>query len=327
MRSASTLVGSFLKKGDVVIFESTVFPGCTEEVCVPLLESMSGLEYGNDFICGYSPERINPGDRERTVSDICKIISASTSEGLDFLDWLYGKIITAGLHRAENIKVAEAAKIIENTQRDINIALMNELAVLFSKLDIDTHNVLRAAGTKWNFSPFKPGLVGGHCIGVDPYYLTHKAKLVGYMPQMILAGRRINEDMSRFVTAQLIKRLAQREEGVVAPHVLILGYTFKENCPDVRNTKVRDVIEHLRQYNCKVSVFDPHIEENILAELDGVTHLDSLVEGEFDAILVAVAHKEFSNFSGGYLRSLSSKKCVIYDLKNILPLEDVDMRL
>ena len=325
---ASETVGKALKQGDIVIYESTVYPGATEEVCVPVLESVSGLKFNQDFFCGYSPERINPGDKEHRLSTIKKVTSGSTPEVADAVDQLYKQIITAGTHKASSIKVAEAAKVIENTQRDVNIALMNELSLIFHRLGIDTLEVLRAAGTKWNFLPFRPGLVGGHCIGVDPYYLTHKAQEVGYHPEVILAGRRINDSMARHVADETVKLMLRKGLAVLGSKVLVLGLTFKENCPDVRNTKVVDIVKALRTYNTHVDVYDPWID---LAEAEEEYALKCLSEppanGEYAAIVLAVGHQQFIDLGAQGIKSYGQPNSVIYDVKSILPIGAVDGRL
>jgi UDP-N-acetyl-D-galactosamine dehydrogenase len=326
--SASKSVGSVLKPGDLVIFESTVYPGATEEVCVPELERASGLTFNRDFFCGYSPERINPGDKEHRLPSIRKVTSGSTPAVAEEVDALYREIITAGTHLASSIRVAEAAKVIENTQRDVNIALMNELSLICNRLGIDTTEVLEAAGTKWNFLPFRPGLVGGHCIGVDPYYLTHKAQELGYHPEVILAGRRINDSMAEEVAAQTVKLMLQRGLSVRGGKVLILGLTFKENCPDLRNTKVVDVVRHLRSFSVEVDVYDPWISrEDAKSEYD-LDCLESLPESaDYEAIVLAVAHRQFVEMGGQRLRSLGQDGAVLYDVKSALPREASDRRL
>jgi UDP-N-acetyl-D-galactosamine dehydrogenase len=325
---ASCTVGQSLKIGDVIIYESTVYPGATEEVCVPILEGQSGLKYNQDFFCGYSPERINPGDREHRLPNIKKITSGSTPEVADAVDYLYSKIISAGTYKASSIKVAEAAKVIENTQRDINIALMNELSLIFCKLGIDTMDVLKAAGTKWNFLPFRPGLVGGHCIGVDPYYLTHKAQEVGYHPEVILAGRRINDGMARHVADETIKLMLKKGISVLGSRVLILGLTFKENCPDLRNTKVVDIIKNLRAYHIAVDVFDPLIDLKEAHDEYGLICLPSLLDAvEYQAIIIAVGHNQFVEMGVSGIKSLGQSDAVVYDVKSILPTGVADGRL
>ena len=323
----SQMLGKVVGKSDIIIYESTVYPGATEDECVPVVESASGLKFNEDFYVGYSPERINPGDKEHRVTNILKVTSGSTPEIAERVDQLYRTVITAGTHKASSIKVAEAAKVIENTQRDVNIALINELSIIFNKLDIDTLEVLEAAGTKWNFLPFRPGLVGGHCIGVDPYYLTHKSQSVGYHPEMILAGRRLNDGMGEYVASQLVKCMLKKRIQVEGSNVLIMGLTFKENCPDIRNTKVVDIIGELKEYNINVDVTDPWCC-NEDAESDyGITLVDEPKKGSYDAIIVAVAHSHFKELGAKKIRELGAQKHVIYDLKYILPKHAVDMRL
>ena len=324
---ASETVGKVLKRGDIVIYESTVYPGATEEDCVPVLERVSGLTFNRDFFCGYSPERINPGDKEHRLPTIRKVTSGSTPEVADTVDALYGEIITAGTHKAPSIKVAEAAKVIENTQRDLNIALINELAIIFNKMGIDTLSVLEAAGTKWNFLPFRPGLVGGHCIGVDPYYLTHKAEAIGYHPHVILAGRRINDGMGQFVADTLVREMLKRRLPVNGARVLVLGLTFKENCPDLRNTRVVDVIAALEDYGVEVDVFDPWADAGQAHEEYRIDLVKAPEPGAYDAIIGAVAHREFASMSAGDLSALGKDGSIIYDLKAVLPAEIVDLRL
>lgn len=324
---ASETVGRVLKKGDVVIYESTVYPGATEEICVPILERESGLAFNRDFYCGYSPERINPGDKEHRLTTIKKVTSGSTREAAEAIDALYASIITAGTHKASSIKVAEAAKVIENTQRDLNIALMNELAIIFDKLGLDTLEVLEAAGTKWNFLPFRPGLVGGHCIGVDPYYLTHKAEMVGYHPEVILAGRRINDRMGEFVAGQTIKLMLRRGINPVGAKVLVLGLTFKENCPDLRNTRVVDILAALRDYQVAFDVHDPWVNPIDARQEYGIEMLGEPQPGAFDAIILAVAHREFREMGAEAIRAWLKPNGVIYDVKGVLPKEKVDGRL
>jgi len=324
---ASHAIGKLLSKGDVVIYESTVYPGATEEVCVPILETESGLKFNQDFFAGYSPERINPGDKEHRVTTILKVTSGSTPESADFVDDLYSSIITAGTHKASSIKVAEAAKVIENTQRDVNIALINELALIFHKLGIDTIEVLEAAGTKWNFLPFRPGLVGGHCIGVDPYYLTHKAQEIGYQPEMILAGRRINDGMGSHVVERVVKRMTQNRIHVVDANILVMGFTFKENCPDLRNTRVIDIIEELQTYHANIDVYDPWVDPDGLEHEYGIRPVPSLANGKYDAIILAVAHDQFKAMSADEIRALGKSDCVLFDVKHILPVDKVDDRL
>ena len=325
--AACETVGRVLSKGNVAIFESTVYPGVTEEVCVPLLEQHSGLVFNQDFFVGYSPERINPGDKAHRLPSIIKVTSGSTPAIADFVDNLYAAIIEAGTHRAESIKVAEAAKVIENTQRDVNIALMNELAMIFNRLGIETDHVLKAAGSKWNFLPFRPGLVGGHCIGVDPYYLTHKAQAIGYHPEMILAGRRINDNMGEYVAAQFVKSLLKHQIQVKDARVLVMGLTFKENCPDLRNTRVVDVIRELDDYNIAIDVHDPWVDAAEAEAEYGVNMVDEPGIGLYDGIIVAVAHRQFAALDATQLRALGKEHHVLYDLKNILPIGDSDLRL
>jgi len=316
---AARLIAGMLKKGDLVIFESTVYPGATEEECVPVLEQVSGLRFNEDFYVGYSPERINPGDKAHSLPDVVKVTSGSTSAAADKVDKLYGTIITAGTHRASSIKVAEAAKVIENTQRDLNIALVNELAILFEKLGINTKEVLDAAGSKWNFLPFFPGLVGGHCIGVDPYYLTYWAKQVGYHPDVILAGRRINDSMGEYVAERVIRLMLSKRIHIIDAKILVMGLAFKENCPDTRNSRVIDVITTLQGYNVQVSVLDPWIDT---AESDLL--VEEAETGAYDAIIIAVAHKQFKQLSIEDVRAMGKEQCVIFDVKHMFPASDVD---
>ncbi|MFK8053123.1 MAG: nucleotide sugar dehydrogenase [Woeseiaceae bacterium] len=327
LRSASQMLGTVLKKGDIVVYESTVYPGATEEFCVPILESESGLKFNEDFFVGYSPERINPGDKEHRLPDILKVTSASTPESANHIDALYASIITAGTHLAPSIKVAEAAKVIENTQRDLNIALVNELAQIFDRVDIDTEAVLEAAGTKWNFLPFRPGLVGGHCIGVDPYYLTHKALSLGYHPEVILAGRRINDDMSRYVASQVVKLLIGKGLQPNGAKVLMLGLTFKENCPDVRNTKVADLIKELESFSVAVDVHDPWADNAEAEHEYGVSLVDSPAEGTYDAVVIAVSHDEFRKLGADGIRAFCHADGVVYDIKYLLKEHESDQRL
>ncbi|RZI40217.1 Vi polysaccharide biosynthesis UDP-N-acetylglucosamine C-6 dehydrogenase TviB [Herbaspirillum sp. HC18] len=327
LEKASETVGRVMKKGSIVLFESTVYPGATEEYCVPIMERVSGLVFNKDFFAGYSPERINPGDKEHRLTSITKITSGSTEETADFVDALYGSIITAGTYKASSIKVAEAAKVIENTQRDLNIALMNELAIIFRKIGIDTEEVLKAAGTKWNFLRFSPGLVGGHCIGVDPYYLTHKAEGLGYHPQVILAGRRINDNMSGYVVGQLVKQMIKRGIQVENANVLVMGMTFKENCPDLRNSKVIDSIVKLKDYNINVDVYDPWVSAEAAQHEYGITPVAAIAEGKYDAIVLAVAHRQFRDMSAAQIRSYGKAKHVLFDLKYVLPRQEADLRL
>lgn len=324
---ASETVGSVLKKGDIVIYESTVYPGCTEEECVPVLEKKSGLKFNVDFFAGYSPERINPGDKEHRVTNICKVTSGSTPEVAKLVDTLYQEIILAGTHSASSIRVAEAAKVIENTQRDLNIALMNELALIFNKMGIDTEAVLQAAGTKWNFLPFRPGLVGGHCIGVDPYYLTHKAQAIGYHPEIILAGRRLNDSMGAYVAAQLIKAMTKKRIQVSGARVLVMGLTFKENCPDLRNTKVVDIIKELKDYDCCVDVYDPWVSKEESEHEYSITPIADPIASHYDAILMAVAHQEFRNLGASQIRAFGKQNHILYDLKYVFSRDDSDLRL
>jgi len=324
---ASETLGKVLKRGDVVVYESTVYPGCTEEVCVPILERVSGLKFNVDFYAGYSPERINPGDKEHRLPTIRKVTSGSTPEVAEFVDSLYGAIIKAGTHKASSIKVAEAAKVIENTQRDVNIALINELALIFNRLGIDTEEVLLAAGTKWNFLPFRPGLVGGHCIGVDPYYLTHKAQEIGYHPEMILAGRRINDNMALYVAAEIVKLMNARRIHVKGARVLVLGITFKENCPDIRNSKVVDVVRELQKFGADVDVYDPWADGGECKHEYGIKPVRTLDRGKYDATVVAVAHREFRDMGITQIRRLGRKNHVLYDIKQVFPATEVDGRL
>ncbi|MGR2826700.1 Vi polysaccharide biosynthesis UDP-N-acetylglucosamine C-6 dehydrogenase TviB [Acinetobacter sp. 1124_18A] len=324
---ASTSIGKVLKKGDIVVYESTVYPGATEEVCIPVLEEISGLTFNEDFFAGYSPERINPGDKLHRVTNILKITSGSTSEVADYIDEVYNLIIEAGTHKAPSIKVAEAAKVIENTQRDVNIALINELALIFNKLGIDTEEVLKAAGTKWNFLPFRPGLVGGHCIGVDPYYLTHKAQAIGYHPEIILAGRRLNDSMGAYVVTQLVKGMIKKKIQVEGAKVLVLGLSFKENCPDIRNTKVIDIVKELQEYYMDVDVYDPWIDSEETQHEYGITPVNQPTAGQYDAVILAVAHNEFKEMGIEAIRSLGKTSHVLYDLKYVLAQSESDIRL
>ena len=324
---ASETIGKVLKKGDIVIYESTVYPGATEEDCVPVLEKFSGLKFNVDFYAGYSPERINPGDKEHRVSTIKKVTSGSTPEVAELVDQLYRQIIVVGTHKAESIKVAEAAKVIENTQRDVNIALINELAIIFNKMGIDTEAVLQAAGSKWNFLPFRPGLVGGHCIGVDPYYLTHKAQSIGYHPEIILAGRRLNDGMGAYVVSQLVKAMLKRRITVEGARVLVMGLTFKENCPDLRNTRIVDIVKELGEYNIQADVYDPWVDVAEAQHEYGLTPIDAPRQGAYDAIIVGVAHEQFKAMGADAIRALGKKEHVIYDLKYVLPRTAADLRL
>jgi UDP-N-acetyl-D-glucosamine/UDP-N-acetyl-D-galactosamine dehydrogenase len=324
---ASETVGKALAKGAVVVYESTVYPGCTEEVCVPILERESGLKLNRDFFVGYSPERINPGDKEHRLTTIKKVTSGSTPEAAEFIDKLYGTIVKAGTHKASSIKVAEAAKVIENTQRDVNIALINELALIFNRLGLDTEEVLNAAASKWNFLPFKPGLVGGHCIGVDPYYLTHKAQSIGYHPEMILAGRRLNDNMGLYVAGEIIKLMTAKRIHVKGARTLVLGVTFKENCPDIRNSKVIDVVRELEKYGAEVDIYDPWADGQECRHEYGVRPIRTLTPKRYDAVVVAVAHREFKELGVDGLRRLCRKTHVIYDIKHVFRAADVDGRL
>jgi len=327
VESASRTLGRVLKRGDVAIFESTVYPGCTEEVCVPIMESVSGLTFNRDFFVGYSPERINPGDKEHRVTTIRKVTSGSTPAIADFVDTLYRSIITAGTHKASSIKVAEAAKVIENTQRDVNIALINELALIFKRLGIDTLEVLEAAGSKWNFLPFRPGLVGGHCIGVDPYYLTHKAQAIGYHPEMILAGRRINDSMGHYVAHETIKLMIKRGMPIAGARALVLGLTFKENCPDLRNTRVVDIVAELQSFGVQVDVHDPWIDAAEAEHEYGIRPASDPEAGTYDAIIIAVAHRQFRDLGIEGIRRFGRPGAVVYDVKYLFPADAVDGRL
>ncbi len=327
LESASRTVGEALGKGDVVIFESTVYPGATEEVCVPILERISGLRFNTDFFVGYSPERINPGDKEHRLETITKVVSGSTPDAAQFVDELYRSIVIAGTHLASSIRVAEAAKVIENTQRDVNIALINELAMIFGRLGIDTEQVLEAAGSKWNFLPFRPGLVGGHCIGVDPYYLTHKAQEIGYHPEMILAGRRINDNMGLHVALQVAKLMMNRGILVSDSRILVMGLTFKENCPDIRNTRVVDVIQELGNYGASVDVWDPWVNADEVRLEYGIDVTGTPVEGTYDAVILAVSHREFQEMGVERIRALGKANHVLYEVKSLLPADEVDGRL
>ena len=327
LRSASRTLGRLLAKGDIAIFESTVYPGATEEVCVPIMAKESGLVFNRDFFVGYSPERINPGDKSHRLATIKKVTSGSTPATAEFVDDLYRRIITAGTHKASSIKVAEAAKVIENTQRDVNIALTNELAIIFNLLGIDTQEVLEAAGSKWNFLPFRPGLVGGHCIGVDPYYLTYKAQGIGYQPEIILAGRRLNDDMGAYVVKCVIKLMMQRNALSASPKILILGLTFKENCPDLRNTRVVDIITEFSDYGAAVEVHDPWVDADEALREYGIRMLQEPRDGHYDAVILAVAHDQFRDMGGSRIRALCKPGGILYDVKQILPAADVDGRL
>ena len=324
---ASSMLGKVVSKDNIVIYESTVYPGATEEVCIPLIEEASGMTFNKDFYAGYSPERINPGDKEHRVSTILKVTSGSTPEIADFVDNLYKQVITAGTHKASSIKVAEAAKVIENTQRDVNIALINELALIFNLLDIDTEEVLIAAGTKWNFLPFRPGLVGGHCIGVDPYYLTHKAQEIGYNPEMILAGRRLNDSMGVYVVSQVIKLMLKKKIHINDSNILMMGLTFKENCPDLRNTRVTDMIEELENYGANVDVYDPWVDPKEADHEYAIKPISKPEAGHYDAIILAVGHDEFKQMGADEMRALGKKDHVLYDIKYLLKTNEVDGRL
>lgn len=324
---ASETIGAVLKRGDIVIYESTVYPGATEEDCVPVLERVSGLKFNVDFYAGYSPERINPGDKAHRVSTIKKVTSGSTPEVADLVDELYRQIISAGTHKASSIRVAEAAKVIENTQRDVNIALINELALIFNKMGIDTEAVLQAAGTKWNFLPFRPGLVGGHCIGVDPYYLTHKAQSIGYHPEIILAGRRLNDSMGGYVVSQLVKAMTKRRIHVQGARVLVMGLTFKENCPDLRNTRIVDIVKELGDYNVAVDVYDPWVDAEEAVHEYGITPVAELEEGKYDAVILGVAHHQFTEMGAAGIRKLGKPEHILYDLKYVLSPAESDLRL
>ncbi|MDY6488832.1 Vi polysaccharide biosynthesis UDP-N-acetylglucosamine C-6 dehydrogenase TviB [Acinetobacter faecalis] len=324
---ASTSIGQVLNAGDIVVYESTVYPGATEEVCIPVLEKVSGLIFNQDFYAGYSPERINPGDKLHRVSNILKVTSGSTPEVAEFVDQVYKLVIEAGTHKAESIKVAEAAKVIENTQRDVNIALINELALIFNKMGIDTESVLKAAGTKWNFLPFRPGLVGGHCIGVDPYYLTYKAQAIGYHPEIILAGRRLNDAMGAYVVTQLVKSMIKKKIQVEGAKVLVLGLSFKENCPDIRNTKIIDIVKELQEYHIDVDIYDPWVNADEAEHEYGIRTMDALQNGIYDAVILAVAHEQFVALGAEKIRALGKESHVLYDLKYVLPQTASDIRL
>ncbi|SUA56900.1 UDP-glucose 6-dehydrogenase tuaD [Oligella urethralis] len=327
LRKASDSIAQVLSVGDIVVYESTVFPGATEEVCVPILEAVSGLKYNQDFFVGYSPERINPGDKTHRVSTILKVTSGSTPEVADYVDEVYQQVITAGTYKASSIKVAEAAKVIENTQRDVNIALINELALIFNKMGIDTQAVLDAAGTKWNFLPFRPGLVGGHCIGVDPYYLTYKAQAIGYHPEIILAGRRLNDGMGAYVATQLVKAMVKKKIQVEGAKVLILGLSFKENCPDIRNTRIIDIVNELQDYHIEVDVYDPWVDSSEVQQEYGIVVKTEPEVGQYDGIILAVAHDQFKSMTADSIRALGKKEHVLYDLKYVLDAEKSDIRL
>jgi len=327
IENASKLIGGILKKGDVVVYESTVYPGCTEEVAVPILEANSGLKFNRDFFCGYSPERINPGDKQHRLPSIKKVTSGSTPQVADFVDALYGAIITAGTHKASSIRVAEAAKIIENTQRDVNIALINELALIFDRLGIDTEQVLEAAGTKWNFLPFRPGLVGGHCIGVDPYYLTHKAQEIGYHPEMILAGRRLNDNMSLYIAERVAGLMIRKRMHIQGARILVMGLAFKENCPDVRNSKVVDVVNELRKYGATVDVYDPWVNAAEAQHEYGLKPIKRLRPKYYDGIVLAVGHRQFKEMGVEAVRALAKPTHVLFDIKYVFSAAEVDGRL
>ena len=324
---ASESIARVLKKGDVVVYESTVYPGATEEVCIPVLEKNSGLKFNQHFYAGYSPERINPGDKLHRVTNILKITSGSTPEVADYVDQVYNLIIEVGTHKAASIKVAEAAKVIENTQRDVNIALINELALIFNKMGIDTEAVLQAAGTKWNFLPFRPGLVGGHCIGVDPYYLTHKAQAIGYHPEIILAGRRLNDGMGAYVVTQLVKAMLKKRIQVEDAKVLILGLSFKENCPDIRNTRIIDIVNELKEYHTQIDVYDPWVDAAEAEHEYGISPVQALENGKYDAVILAVAHHQFKDMGVQAIRALGKSEHVLYDLKYVLSQAESDLRL
>lgn len=327
LEKASEALAKVIKWGDIVVFESTVYPGATEEICLPIIEKLSGLIFNQDFYAGYSPERINPGDKVNRLTTIVKITSGSTIEVADFVDLVYRQIVTAGTHKASSIRVAEAAKVIENTQRDLNIAIINEFAKIFNRLGIDTEEVLKAAGTKWNFLPFKPGLVGGHCISVDPYYLTHKAQEVGYRPEVILAGRRINDGMGEYVATQLVKNMARKKINIDEAKVLVMGFTFKGDCPDVRNTKIIDIINELKEFNMSVDVYDSWAAKHEVSEEYGIDLIEQPELGTYDAIILAVDHSETKKMGARAIRAFGKYEHVLYDVKYVLPLGDSDIRL
>lgn len=327
LRSACETVGKYLSNGDIVVFESTVYPGCTEEFCVPILETVSGRSYNKEFFCGYSPERINPGDKSRSVNNIVKVTSGSTYEVAKFIDDIYKTIILAGTFPAQSIKVAEAAKVIENTQRDLNIALMNELAIIFSKLNISTEAVLEAAGSKWNFANYRPGLVGGHCIGVDPYYLTYKAQSIGYQPEIILSGRRLNDGMAKYVGENIIKGMVSRRLQIHDSNILIMGFAFKENCNDIRNTKVADLVETLKQYYCNVHIYDPLVDSKSVLHEYGYILTEDLLDKYYDAVVVAVPHQEIINFGTSKIEGLGKQNALLYDVKYAFPESNKWVRL
>jgi UDP-N-acetyl-D-galactosamine dehydrogenase len=325
--SASNLVGSILKKQDIIIYESTVYPGATEEICVPALEKKSSLKYNKDFFVGYSPERINPGDKKHTVENIIKVTSGSNKVTANFVDKLYSSIVKVGTYKASSIKVAEAAKVIENTQRDINIALINELSLIFSRLNIDTEEVLKAAGTKWNFLPFRPGLVGGHCIGVDPYYLTYKSEKMGYKPKIILSGRQLNDNMSKYLVKKLTSKMKKNKIKIKNSKILIMGLTFKENCPDTRNSKIFDLVKQLKEYKINVSVFDPWVNQKKLSTIDNIKLIKKPKKNNYDCVILAVAHNIFEKIGIDKIKKLTKKKHIIYDLKYMFPKKFSDLRL
>ena len=325
--NASKIISKYIEKGDIVIFESTVYPGCIEEQCAPLIEKLSGLRFNDDFFCGYSPERINPGDKKHTVSNIKKITSGSTDKIRDLVDDLYNEIVSVGTHKASSIKVAEAAKVIENTQRDLNIALINELSIIFNKMNIDTQEVLSAASSKWNFLPFKPGLVGGHCIGVDPYYLTFKAKSIGYHPKIILAGRELNDSMGVKVVNQLIKLMKKKLIKIKGAKILIMGLTFKENCSDIRNSGVQNVIKKLKKLKCNLDLYDPWVNPKEIKEKFDIYPISKLNKSKYDGIIIAVAHNQFKSLKINLIRKLCKKNHVIYDLKHIFNKDQVNLRM
>lgn len=327
LESATRTIAQYIQKDAVIIFESTVYPGATEEVCVPILEQVSGLSFNRDFFVGYSPERINPGDKQHRLESIVKVTSGSTPEVAEYVDSLYRQVVSAGTFKTSSIRVAEAAKVIENTQRDVNIALINELAKIFNRLKLDTSEVLAAAGSKWNFLPFKPGLVGGHCIGVDPYYLTHKAQGIGYHPEIILAGRRINDSMGHYVAARIVKLMTQRRIAVMEANILILGLTFKENCPDIRNTRVIDIVREFESYHANVQIYDPWVELGQAQEELGVELLPEPSEQSYDAIILAVSHQHFLDLGTAAIRTWGKPDCVLFDIKSVLPMDEVDGRL
>ena len=327
IEEASRSVGRLLKKDDVIIFESTVYPGCIEDKCIPLLEKFSKLKFNKDFFCGYSPERINPGDKIHTIANIKKITSGSTPEVAELVDNLYKEIVIAGTYKAPSIRIAEAAKVIENTQRDLNIALVNELSIIFSKMNIDTQSVLEAAGTKWNFLPFKPGLVGGHCIGVDPYYLTYKSESIGYTPKVILAGRDTNDKMGTHVASRLIHSMKKKNISINNSRILVMGLTFKENCADIRNSGVENVVKELTKNGCDIDLYDPWTQSEEIYKVYNKYSISTLNNGAYDAIVIAVAHNSFKSMSIKSIKKLGKKNCIIFDLKSIFPIEDVDLRL